>query len=164
LGRVAALLKPTEAAHADIDLYSLLPQEESETMHAVVLSLADPAEQALPSGAVGINQTGLKTSASVTLNRRFVPANAVIETAYSTAGVAGTLAPVEALPRKKARGLVCGARDIGISISSLPGHFYRSKLVTLTPKAIVVNKTGFPLEIVQVRGDLPAVLRSPSSR
>ena len=65
---------------------------------------------------------------------------------------AATQLPAELLRRRKAADLsseIC----LGVAIDAAPGKFFRSKVVTVSPHMLVVNKSGFDIQFRQTETD-----------
>lgn len=138
--------------HAYIELYSVPDAEKGDATHAVVLAAhADGSELSKP---VGISTTGLKTSATIPVRGRL----------QQQLGRDALDAFASSVPAKHRYSL-----DVGLAVSNVPGSFHRSKVVVLTPRLVLVNKSGFELEFAQAArcclvADPPAaVFRLPSS-
>ena len=137
--------------HAYIELYSVPDAEKDDKTHAVVLAAhVDGSEFSKP---VGISTTGLKTSATIPVRGLLRQEGDALDS---------TSSPVPAKHRY--------SLDVGLAVSNVPGSFHRSKVVILTPRLVLVNKSGFELEFSQAAArccfaaDPPAaVFRLPSS-
>lgn len=52
-------------------------------------------------------------------------------------------------PAKFKKNSVKGKFEFGMKVTSAPGIFYRSKLITITPRFIVHNETSNPIVMAQ---------------
>lgn len=147
-----------------IELYCVPEAERADTTQAILISTTE-VEVAEVSKAIGISTTGLKTSATIPVRGRIQPANALPQS-VAAMDARGTLSIL------RASGIALGsssetvfesvpaaaeakhrhALEVGLAVSPISGSFFRSKVVSLTPRLVLVNKTGFIIEYTQVSG------------
>ena len=147
----------------DIELYCVPEAERADTTQAILIS-TNEVDGAEVSKAIGISTTGLKTSATIPVRGRIQPANAlpqsvaaldargnlsILRSSGNDALGCGSETVFESVP-VAAEAKHRHALEVGLAVSPISGSFFRSKVVSLTPRLVLVNKTGFVLEYTQV--------------
>lgn len=140
-------------------MYCVPEVERAENTQAILIStqLVEGAEVSKP---IGISTTGLKTSATIPVRGRIQPVNALPQSIFtmdargalrlsdnaSVGGGEAVFESVSAAAEAKHR----HALEVGLAVTPISGSFFRSKVVSLTPRLVLVNKTGFVVEYTQV--------------
>jgi len=105
---------------------------------------------------VAISTTGLKTCASIPVVGRLTAFNQLSERICRVDVEGRVLSTLECdgatrtvFESATASTQLRHSFEVGLSVSAVSGSFYRSKIVSLAPRMVLVNKTGFVLEYTQ---------------
>ena len=141
-------------------MYSLSATEKVDRTHVVVIS--ESLSGAEPTKPISVSTTGLKTFASVRVRGRLQPSNMRPMTVMSMDAHGNTIVARQAEGSTRESYTVFESvpdsvlakhrhvLDVGLSVSNVSGNFFRSKIVSLTPRLVLVNKSGFTMEYSQV--------------